>query len=85
MGMSGFCFVVVPGAKRGYRIAIVVRGKRGRFVTNLDDGTMPLMATEADRSERSVEECVHEMNQLLGISRDEANRMLCGALLGWRD
>jgi hypothetical protein len=78
-----FCYVAVPDARPGYRIALVCRGVRGRHATDHDDGTLPFMASDAEPGGRSIEEYVRELNQRLGVSRDEANLMLCGAMLGW--
>ena len=83
MAKPDFCFVLVPGARPGYRVALVRRGVRGWLVTDYDDGVLPLLASEAEPGEWSIEEYVRELNQRLGVSRDEANLMLCGAMLGW--
>jgi hypothetical protein len=82
--MNNFCFVLVPGARPGYRIALVRRGERGWLVTDYDDGTLPLWASDAGPDGWSIEEYVRELNQRVGVARDEANLMLCGAILGWR-
>ena len=73
------CYVVVPGAKIGQRVGIVKRGERGYYTTTLDDGTLPTKAT----SGLSVEGFVRHMNSRLGISGDEARRMLSGSMFGW--
>ena len=64
------CYVVVPGAKIG---------ERGYYTTTLDDGTLPTKAT----SGLSVEGFVRHMNSRLGVSADEAQRMLSGSMFGW--
>jgi hypothetical protein len=73
------CYVVVPGAKIGQRVGIVKRGERGYYTTTLDDGTLPTKAT----SGLSVEGFVRHMNSRLGVSADEAQRMLSGSMFGW--
>lgn len=83
MAKPDFCFVLVPDARPGYRVALVCRGVRGRLVTDHDDGVLPLWTSDAEPGAWSIEEYVRELNQQLGVSRDEANLMLCGAMLGW--
>jgi hypothetical protein len=73
------CYVVVPGAKIGERIGIVKRGEKGYYTTTLDDGSMPTVANGA----LSVEGFVRHMNMRLGVSADEAQRMLSGSMFGW--
>jgi hypothetical protein len=73
------CYVVVPGAKIGERIGIVKRGESGYYTTDLDDGSLPTVANGA----LSVEDYVSHMNERLGISNDEAQRMLTGSMFGW--
>jgi hypothetical protein len=83
MGKIEFCYVAVPDARPGYRIALVCRGIRGCHPTDDDDGTLPFWASDAEPGGSSIEGYVRELNQRLGVSRDEANLMLCGAMLGW--
>ena len=83
MSKSDFCSVVAPDVRQGSRIARVRRGMPGRFVSDYDDGTLPLKALDAQPVGWSIEEWVDEMNQRFGVSKDEANLMLRDSLLGW--
>ena len=68
------CFVVVPGAAPGNRVAIAKRGVRGFYMTDLDGHT---------ETEQQLQAIVDAMNERIGVDKAEAHAMLYGAVLGW--
>ncbi|WP_024516996.1 hypothetical protein [Bradyrhizobium sp. Tv2a-2] len=66
------CYIVVPAAERGERIGIVKRGETGYYTTDLDDGSLPTIAS----SGLSVEAFVRHMNSRLGVTEDEMLHMI---------
>jgi hypothetical protein len=68
------CFVLVPGAAPGNRVAIAKRGEHGYYLTDLDSHT---------ETGQQLQTTVDKMNERLGVGKAEAQAMLYGSVLGW--
>lgn len=72
--IPGLCYVAVPGAKIGARIAVIFRGEKGYHVADFDHAGIP--ASE-------IAGLVEDLNAGIGVDKIEARAMLCGSMFGW--
>ena len=68
-----FCYVVVPGGKKGKRIAIVTKGETGYYPTKYDHY----------ETEDECKEHVRLINEKLGIPPDVERSARDASMFGW--
>ena len=71
--MTGYMYVVIPGAAKGKRIGIVKTDENGYYLTNYDHHD----------TEEGCKEHVRLINEKRGISQDVEDSALFGSMFGW--
>lgn len=72
------CYVLIPGNPLDRSIGIVKRGESGYYpATHLQVNALP------DKSEKGVRAFVDDLNNDLGVTQEQAEKMFVGSMFGW--